>query len=203
MLSILIFTVLVLLTYALNLILWLDTLSFSYITIAMLLSVVVEIAINAIVATVTSKLLPRKWYEKDCKFFNVSKKEQNFYEKVLKIKVWKDKVLELGALNGFRKNKFTDQNSPEYIKYFIVENNIGYVDHLFSIIFGSLLIFAYPAPIFWSMGLPTILISFILNYMPVAILRYNYPRLKTALKFAERRIKKQEAEIQTTQDQTV
>ena len=124
MLSIIIFVSLVLLTYALNLALFVNSLGFGYITIAMILSVVVEIAINAIVATVTAKLLPKKWFEKDCKFFKVSKREQNFYVKVFKVKTWKDSILELGALNGFRKNEFNDSNNPEYIKRFIIENNI-------------------------------------------------------------------------------
>ena len=194
MLSIIIFVSLVLLTYALNLALFVNSLGFGYITIAMILSVVVEIAINAIVATVTAKLLPKKWFEKDCKFFKVSKREQNFYVKVFKVKTWKDSILELGALNGFRKNEFNDSNSPEYIKRFIIENNIGYADHLFSIILGSFLILAYPPTIFWSMGLPTILINFIMNYMPVIILRYNTPRLQSALKFAERKLRNEKTE---------
>ena len=197
MLSIVIFVVLVLLTYALNLILFSSSLGFWYITIAMALSVMVEIVINAIVATITAKILPKKWFEKNNKFFNVSKKEQSFYINVFKVKVWKDHILELGALNGFRKNKFNDSGSPEYIKQFIIENNIGYADHLFSIIFGAFLIFAYPPTIFWSMGLPTILINFIMNYMPVVILRYNIPRLHAALKYAQRKQKNtQEATAQ-------
>lgn len=153
----------------------------------MTLSVVVEIIINAIVATITAKLLPKKWFEKDCKFFRVSKREQNFYINIFKVKIWKDHILELGKLNGFRKNEFSDQQNPEYIKRFILENNIGYTDHLFSIIFGAFLVFFYPQPIIWSMGIPTILINFIMNYMPIIILRYNTPRLATALKFAERK----------------
>lgn len=203
MLSIIIFTVLILLTYALNLILWLGELSFWYITIAMILSIVFELIINAIVATLTAKVCPRKWFEKDCKFFKVSKKEQEFYIKIFKVKLWKDSILELGALNSFRKNKFNDPDDPQYIKTFIVENNIGYADHLFSIIAGALLIFAYPPIIFWSMGLPAILINFVMNYMPVIILRYNIPRLETALKFAERKqAKKKELENQEKNSET-
>lgn len=196
MLSIIIFSVLVLLMYGLNLILWLDTLSFCYITIATILSVIVEIIINALVATVTAKILPKHWYEKDCRFFRVSKREQNFYIKYFKVKLWKDHILELGKLNGFRKNEFKDSSSPEYIKRFIVENNIGYTDHLFSIILGAVLIFFYPSPLIWSMGLPTILINFIMNYMPVIILRYNTPRLQSALKFAERNPQKTETKTE-------
>ena len=80
MLSIIIFTILILLTYALNLVLFINTLGFWYITIAMILSIVLELIINAIVATVTAKILPKKWFEKDCKFFDVSKKEDSSLE---------------------------------------------------------------------------------------------------------------------------
>ena len=135
------------------------------------------------------------------KCFNYPRKFFGFYIKVFKVKVWKDKILELGALNGFRKNAFSDSKDPEYIKRFIVENNIGYADHLFSIIFGALLLFAYPCKIFFSMGIPTILINFIMNYMPVIILRYNIPRLEAALKFAERNANRKQNTIQESNTQ--
>jgi hypothetical protein len=60
--------------------------------------------------------IPEKWL-KDKKFFNVSKREQKFYEK-LGIRAWKDKVLELGGLGGFSKSKIDDPNSPDLQKEF-------------------------------------------------------------------------------------
>lgn len=189
MLSIIIFTALVLATYILNLCLFLGELSFIYITIAMFLSIVVEVAISALMAIIICKMLPDKWFGHNVKFFNVSKSECKFYVKFLKIKKWKDKALELGQLNGFKKDKIEEGASSEYLKKFVVECNSGFVEHLLSIIIGSFVIFFYPPIIRWSMGLPTIIINFIINYMSVAILRYNIPRLQTAIKFAERKEK--------------
>lgn len=186
MLTYVIFSVLVLLTYIFNLIFLMPEFSFWYITLAIIFSVVIEIAISGLCAIVICKLLPDKWFSHKIKFFDVSKKEYNFYVNVLKIKVWKDKVLDLGKLNGFQKKTMEESSNPEYLKKFIVECNSGFLEHVFSIILGSFVIFLYPKKLMWSMGIPTILISFIINYMSVAILRFNIPRLKTALRFAER-----------------
>lgn len=190
MLTIIIFSVLVLFMYVLNLILFWGDLSFLYITIATILSVIAELAINAVCAIVTNKFLPKKWFDDRVKIFNVSNIEYTFYVKVLKIKLWKDKTLELGSLNGFKKNKMQETANPHYLEKFIIECNSGLSGHFLSIVFGSLLIFAYPKTIILSMGLPTILINFIINYMSVAILRFNIPRLKSALKFSRRRTQK-------------
>ena len=186
MLTYIIFSVLVLSTYIFNLIFLMPEFSFWYITVAMLLSIIIEIAIGGFCATVVCKLLPDKWFSHKIKLYNVSKKEYNFYINFLKIKVWKDKVLDLGKLNGFQKKSMEDSSSSEYLKKFIIECNCGFVEHVFSIIIGCFVIFLYPKALVWSMGLPTILINFIINYMSITILRFNIPRLKTALKFAER-----------------
>lgn len=189
MLTVIIFSVLVLATYIFNLIFFWGELSFGFITIAMLFSVLIEVGISAILATIVCKLLPDKWFSDKVKIFNVSKKECNFYIKFLKIKKWKDKTLELGQLNGFKKDKLEEGVSIEYLKKFVIECNCGFVEHLLSIILGSLVIFLYPPVIRITMGIPTIIINFIINYMSVAILRFNIPRLKTAIKFAERKNK--------------
>ena len=192
MLTIIIFTVLVLATYIFNLIFFWGELSFEFVTLSMLFSVLTEVGISALMAIFVCKILPDKWFSDKVKIFNVSKKECNFYISVLKIKKWKDKVLELGQLNGFKKDKLDDEVNVDYLKKFVIECNCGFVEHLLSIIFGTLVIFLYPSHIRLTMGLPTILINFIINYMSVAILRYNIPRLKTAIRFAERKNKSKE-----------
>lgn len=189
MLTIIIFSVLVLATYIFNLIFFWGELSFEFVTISMLFSVLTEVGISAIMAIFVCKILPDKWFSDKVKIFNVSKKEYNFYIKVLRIKNWKDKVLELGQLNGFKKDKLDDDVNIEYLRKFVIECNCGFVEHLLSIVFGSLVLFLYPPHIRLTMGLPTIIINFIINYMSVAILRFNIPRLKTAIKFAERKNK--------------
>lgn len=189
MLTIIIFSVLVLATYIFNLVFFWGELSFANITVAMLFSVLIEAGIGALIATIVCKILPDKWFSDKVKIFNVSKREYNFYVNVLKIKKWKDKVLDLGQLNGFKKDKLEEDVNVDYLKKFVVECNSGFVEHFLSIIFGSLVIFLYPPHLRLTMGVPTIIINFIINYMSVAILRFNVPRLKTAIKFAERKNK--------------
>lgn len=189
MLTVIIFSVLVLATYVFNLVFFWGDLSFAYITNCMILSVLTEVGISGLIATFVCKVLPDKWFSDKVKIFNVSKKEYNFYVNILKIKKWKDRTLELGQLNGFKKDKLDSDCNTEYLKKFIIECNCGFVGHLFSIILGSLIVFWYPPAIRLTMGVPTIIINFIINYMSVAILRFNIPRLKTAIKFAERKNK--------------
>lgn len=192
MLTILIFTILVLSTYIFNLIFFWGELSFGYITNSMIFSVLIEVGISGLIATFVCKILPDKWFGNNVKIFNVSKIEYNFYVNVLKVKKWKDRVLELGQLNGFKKDKLDNEFDVKYLNKFVVECNCGFVGHLFSIILGSFVIFWYPSAIKLTMGLPTIIINFIINYMSVVILRFNIPRLKTAIKFAERKNKSTE-----------
>lgn len=191
MLTYIIFLGLVSLTYVFNLVYFWSDLTFGYITMAMICSVVVEIANSGLWAILVCKILPDKWFSHEIKFFNVSKKEYNFYVNVFKIKSWKDKVLDLGNLNGFQKKNMEDTNNTEYLKRFIVECNSGFIEHIFSIITGSLVIFLYPKTLILTMGLPTIIINLIINSMSIMILRFNVPRLQTALKFAERHQKKE------------
>ena len=54
-----------------------------------ILGVVIEIAIDAIFAYIVHSL-PNRWFAKEKKFFDVSRRERKFYEK-LNIKNWKDK----------------------------------------------------------------------------------------------------------------
>lgn len=103
--------------------------------------------------------------------------------------MWKDDILELGALNGFRKNKIVNPSSPEYIQKFILENNKGFLTHFLSIFIAIIPLFALPQNLWLSILLPVALTNFILNFMPLAALRYNIPRLQTALRFAARNIK--------------
>ena len=189
MLTIIIFSVLVLATYIFNLVFFWGELSFGYITNAMIFSVLIEVGISGLIATFVCKILPDKWFSDKVKIFDVSKREVGFYVNVLKIKKWKDKTLELGQLNGFKKDKLDSDCNIDYLKKFVIECNCGFIGHLFSIILGSLIIFWYPKAIMLTMGVPTIIINFIINYMSVAILRFNIPRLKTAIKFAERKNK--------------
>ena len=155
-----------------------------WVILAVVLSVVVEIAIQGIIATIV-KHLPNKWFSHDKKIFKISKRERKFYEKI-KIRSWKDKVWELGALGGFRKNKISDPNSPEYLLQFVVESNKGVTDHIVGIFCSFLVIFILPLKYALRIGLPVALVACLLCILPTMILRYNIPKLMVAYERARR-----------------
>jgi len=151
--------------------------------VAVVVSVVYQFAVDGLFAFIVSKF-PNKWFENK-KFFDVSKKEQRFYEK-LGIRSWKDKVWELGGLGGFSKSKITDPNDPEFSRRFLVESYKGEVDHIIGMFVGFTVIFIFPLKFAWLVGVPVAIVNLVLNYMPIMILRYNTPKLKVLHKRALR-----------------
>ena len=184
MYSIIIFIIGCIITITTSLIFLIDAMKWWIIVIIAISSIIGMIAINGLVAFICCKILPKKWFKTNSKFFNPSKKECKFYEK-LGIKKWKDKNIDLGKLNGFKKDKI--ENDPEHIKRFILENNMGFFEHFVSLFVSVLAMFILPMEFWLPTGLPIVITSLILNILPVMILRYNMPRLQTLLKFSERK----------------
>ncbi len=183
MLSIIIFLIGCVITLTTSLIFLIDSISLWLIIIIAISSILGMIAINGLVALIFCKWLPKKWFIGEKKIFNPSKKECKFYEK-LGIKKWKDLNIDLGKLNGFKKDKVS--NDPRYIERFILENNLGFVEHFVSLFVSIFAMFILPIKFWLPMGLPIVITSLILNIIPIMILRYNMPRLKTMLKFSLR-----------------
>lgn len=186
MISIIIFVIGVIVTYFCSYLSVGDFYGYIHITWIVPVSVIGMIAINGVVAIICSKLIPNKWFDGDQKFYMPSKKECVFYEKI-GIKKWKDHTLELGMLNGFRKNKLDEPNNEAYLKRFILEIKKGYLTHFISSFVSVLSIFLWPKKCLLPMALPISITSLILNIIPMIILRYNMPRLKTLLKFCQRK----------------
>ena len=180
MLSIIIFIIGVIVTYICSLLVLTSSMSWWLVSIFAFVSIVGMIAINGLVAIICCKCLPKKWFMGDKRIFNPSKKECKFYEKI-GIRKWKDKNIDLGQLNGFKKDKV--ENNPEYIERFILECNLGFIEHFVSLFVSVLAMFILPIKFWLPMGLPIVVTSLILNSLPIMILRYNMPRLKTMLKF--------------------
>ena len=195
MITYLIFFIGVGLTYILNIAVHINHTELWEMSLIFLFSLVVIILINAVMAIVCAKVIPTKCFNQNSKFYSPSKRECRFYER-LGIKKWKDHYAEFGKLNGFKKDKIENPNEPKYINKFILECNKGFLVHLSSIIFGPLVLISMPLEYYLTIGLPFCIISTILNLLPIMILRYNIPRLKTLLKFAERKSNK-EANNQT------
>lgn len=150
------------------------------------LSVVFEILIDGLFAIIVQKL-PNRWFSNNKGFFNVSKKEQHFYEK-LGIKFWKDKVWELGSLGGFSKSKIVDPKNPAYISQFLMESNKGIVTHIIGMFVGFLNILIMPIEYALHINIPVAIVNLILNVLPTLILRYNIPKLMVARKRAIRQL---------------
>lgn len=163
-----------------------------YICLLVLIATIIEIIIDIFFASIMRWVVPKKWVNPEkSSFFPASKKEQRFYEKV-GIKRWKDKVLELGAVTGFRKNKLGDTKSVEYVKRFILEANYGILVHIACMTFGFVIIFICPKAFWWSVGLPIACVNLLLNFMSNSILRYNLPKLHVLYKYNLKRQKERE-----------
>ena len=185
MISYLIFIIGVIFSIGLGYIFNINTFTFWQILLIFITALAILLIINALSALICSKWLPNKIFNNKSKFFTPSKTECKFYNK-LNIKNWKDRTIEWGKLNGFSKKKIENPKDPEYIKKFILECNKGYLTHFTSIIISLLLFICVPKTLILPMALPMYITCFILNYIPIIILRYNTNRLNTLLRFAER-----------------
>ena len=144
------------------------------------------VAWDGLSAVLVRRALPEKWFTKDVKFHDVSKKECKFYE-LLGIKYWKDHVLELGMFTSFSKKTVEDPNDPAYLSRFIMECNYGVQVHLWNLILAFILPFFFPHDIAIRFILPAAIVNAILSILPLMILRYNIPRLKRLLVILEKK----------------
>lgn len=196
MISLIIFGIACAVIYTSNLFALGGEMTFRQITWIFLAAVIGMVIVNGLVATICCKLLPDKWFKHSRGLFSAGRKETRLYEK-LGIKKWKDKTLELGVLNNFKKDKIEAPNNPEYVEQFIIENNKGFTEHLISIFVSFAVIFIMPKKFWLPMGLPIAITSAIINGMAVMILRYNMPRLKTLLRYTQRNLNKQQEDVKT------
>lgn len=156
-----------------------------FLIIAMVcISTVFEIAIQGLLAFITHSFKD-KYYSPEHKLYQVGKKERKFYEKI-GIKHWKDKVWDLGALGGFRKNKIKNPNDSEYLYRFIIESNKGMLGHILGICFGFLNFVILPFNCALTISLPVAIVGFVLGLLPIFVLRYNLPKLTIAYERAKR-----------------
>ncbi len=161
-------------------------------------SIALVFAIDALTETVVRLCPPPK----DGKFFQVSKKEKNLYEK-WQIRKWKDRVPEIGHFTGFRKNKLADPKSAAYVERFLMESRYGEVGHLLSCFTGALIFLLQFIPFvpfyWWMVCVCVFVVNALLNLPSYFILRYNYYKLKILHKSL---LKKEELQAQQTATQS-
>lgn len=154
------------------------------------IGVVFEILLDALISTI-ARLMPAKCADHTKKVYVVSAKEKKFYEK-LKIRLWKDKIPEIGHFTGFRKNKLVDPQSVEYVDRFLLESCYGELGHFFSLFFGFTVLLLYPLSNVWfALAIPVAIVNFFLNLPSILVLRYNSYKLvvlkKSLLKKQQRK----------------
>lgn len=155
-------------------------LSVWYILLATVGSTVAVIVVDSIFAFAISRM-PDKWFNKDLGIYTVSKQRKKIYEK-LGIRKWKDKILDLGQLNHFRKDKIYEADNNDYLNKYLLEAKKGIWVHIFCMFAGFVIVFFFPLKYWFMFGVPVAIVNFMLNGMPIMSLKYNFPRIQLAIK---------------------
>ena len=163
-----------------------------YVIIAVVFCTALQFALDGFLAFVINKM-PDKWFGVDNPLYRVSDAERELYKK-LKVRLWKDKVWELGGLGGFSKKNLAEPDDPAYIERFIIECNKGVLTHRLSYPVGFLAMLTLPNICALTIALPVALVNLYLNILPTLALRYNTPMLQRVLKRLKRKQEKQGAD---------
>jgi len=162
-----------------------ETASWYYVIIAAIWCTTLQFAFDGLIAIIINKL-PDKWFSAYSPLYRVSDFERALYKK-LNVRLWKDKVWELGGLGGFSKKRLIEPESPEYVERFIIECNKGVLTHRLSYPVGFLAILTLPNICGLTVALPVAVVNLFLNVLPTIVLRYNTPMLISLLKRLKRR----------------
>ena len=161
------------------------TASWYYVILAVIFCTALQFALDGLIAIIINKM-PDGWFGVDNALYRVSDRERALYKK-LKVRLWKDKVWELGGLGGFSKKELKEPNDPAYIEKFIVECNKGVATHRLSYPIGFLAMLTLPGVCSLTIALPVAIVNLFLNVLPTLALRYNTPMLQLMLKRLKRK----------------
>jgi hypothetical protein len=156
-----------------------------YVIFITLWCTLLQFAIDGSIAFLINKL-PNKYFSVTNPLYRVTKTEKELY-KILRVRLWKDKVWELGGLGGFSKKILKEPQNPAYIERFIIECNKGVATHRLSYGAGFLAMLTLSGAAVLTVALPVALVNLFLNILPTLALRYNTPKLHSALKRLSRR----------------
>ncbi len=151
-----------------------------YIVIATVWCTALQFALDGTIA-ITVKNLPNGWFGITNPVFKVSDFEMRMYKR-LRVRLWKDKVWELGGIGGFSKKRLLEPDNPEYIELFIIECNKGVLTHRLSYPIGFLAMLTLEGVTAFTVALPVAAVNLFLNILPTLVLRYNTPKLHSLLK---------------------
>ena len=153
--------------------------SWYFVTVAVIWCTALQFALDGAIAIVINKM-PDHWFGVNNRLYRVSQKERELYKK-LKVRLWKDKVWELGGIGGFSKKNLKDPSDPKYIEKFIIECNKGVLTHRLSYPIGFLAMLTLSGICSLTIALPVAIVNLYLNILPTLALRYNTPKLKAML----------------------
>lgn len=162
-----------------------ETAVWYYIIIAVIWCTALQFALDGLIAIAINKM-PDRWFGVNNRLYHVTQKEKALYKK-LKVRLWKDKVWELGGLGGFSKKTLKEPNNPKYIEKFIIECNKGVLTHRLSYPIGFLAMLTLSDTCAFTIALPVGIVNLFLNILPTLVLRYNTPMLKSILKRMEKK----------------
>lgn len=166
-----------------------ETAQWYYIIIAVVWCTALQFALDGFIAIVINKM-PNRWFGIDNPLYHVTEMEKSLYKK-LKVRLWKDKVWELGGLGGFSKKKLKEPDDPKYIERFIIECNKGVLTHRLSYPIGFLAMLTLSYTCAFTIALPIAIVNLFLNVLPTLALRYNTPKLKSMLARMKRKAQKE------------
>ncbi len=155
----------------------LETASWYYILISVVWCTALQFALDGAVALII-RMTPDRLYGMNNPLFHITEWEKEMYKR-LQVRLWKDKVWELGGIGGFSKKSMTSTKDPEYVKTFIVECNRGVATHRLSYPIGFLAMLTLEGTCVYTVAIPVALVNLYLNILPTLVLRYNTPKLKT------------------------
>ena len=157
-----------------------------YAIIATVWCTALQFALDGTIAILIKKM-PEAWFGVENRLYHVSDFEKSLYKK-LRVRLWKDKVWELGGIGGFSKKTLAEPSNPDYIEKFIIECNKGVLTHRLSYPIGFLAMLTLSGLTPLTIALPVAIVNLFLNILPTLALRYNTPKLKTLLKRLRRKI---------------
>lgn len=163
----------------------LETATWYYIIVAVVWCTALQFALDGLIAIAINKM-PDRWFGVNNRLYYVTQKEKALYKK-LKVRLWKDKIWELGGLGGFSKKKLREPDDPKYLEKFIIECNKGVLTHRLSYPIGFLAMLTLSSPCAFTIALPVAVVNLFLNILPTMALRYNTPMLKSILARMERK----------------
>ena len=164
-----------------------ETATWYYIIIAVVWCTALQFALDGLIAIAINKM-PDRWFGVSNRLYHVTQKEKYLYKK-LKVRLWKDKIWELGGLGGFSKKKLKEPDNPKYIEKFIIECNKGVLTHRLSYPIGFLAMLTLSSTCAFTIAFPVAIVNLFLNVLPTIALRYNTPMLKAILARMERKDK--------------